>query len=185
MKNLIILFLSALILSCATAPQISDDAFISSRPDFEVRFHQSIVEKFIKSHRYQHWDGKTYQFSVDNREGIFIQILSFIQSRSGVEFFGPEQILTNMGCMVLDPVIIDGRQWIKFVDVFNNRYLFTGYFRFMDESSISIGRIYDCRHICEEEIKSFRKGATLIHGQRKLWDEAFAHTDQLFSIGSN
>jgi hypothetical protein len=34
-----------------------------------------------------------------------------------------------------------------------------------------------------EVIGSFRSGASLKYGQGKLWDEAFAHTDQLFSIG--
>jgi hypothetical protein len=183
MKNFIILLLTVFILSCATAPpQILDDGFKSSQPNFQVQFHQLIVEKSIKSRRYQHWDGKSYLFMVDNREGILIQISTFIQSRSGVYFYGPDQILTNMGRMVLDPVVINGRQWIKFVDVFNSRYLFTGYFRFMDRSSISVGRIYDAGAYAAE-IKSFRKGATLSHGQGKLWEEAFAHTDQLFSIG--
>jgi len=183
MKNFIILFLAVCILSCATAPQILNDRFISSRPNLQVQFHKPIVEKSEKSQRYQHGDLKSYHFRVNSREGILIQIYTYIASRSGYYFYGPEQMLTSMGCMVLDPVVIDGDQWIKFVDVFGDNFLFTGYFRFMNETSISVGRIYDCKHICAEEIESFRKGASLSYGQGKLWDEAFAHTDQLFSIG--
>jgi len=183
MKNFIILLIIVFILSCATAPQILDDRFVSSRPNLQVQFHKPIVEKSVKSQRYQHGDLKSYHFRVDSREGILIQIYTYIASRSGVYFYGPEQMLTSMGCMVLDPVVIDGDQWIKFVDVFGDNFLFTGYFRFMHETSISVGRIYDCKHICSEEIGSFRKAASQSYGQGKVYDEAFAHTDQLFSIG--
>jgi outer membrane protein OmpA-like peptidoglycan-associated protein len=184
MKNFIILLITVFILSCATAPpqQISDDGFISSRPNFQVQFHKSIVEKSVESRRTGGGNIKSYYFSVNNTEGIFIQILTVFQSTKLDYFYGPEKVLKNWGRMVLDPVIIDGHQWIKFVDVFNNKHLFTGYFRFMDQSFISVGRICNADAYAEE-IKSFRKSASSQYGQGKLWDEAFAHTDQLFSIG--
>ena len=182
MKNFIILFLTVFILSCSTAPQILNNRFISSRPNLQVQFHKPIIEKSEKSQRYQHGDLKSYHFRANRREGVLIQIYTYIASRSGVYFYGPEQMLTSMGCMVLDPVVIDGDQWIKFVDVFGNKFLFTGYFRFMNETGISVGRIYDAGSYAAE-IGSFRKGASLSYGQGKVYDEAFAHTDQLFSIG--
>ncbi|MCK5420241.1 MAG: DUF1566 domain-containing protein, partial [Desulfobacterales bacterium] len=183
MKNFIILLLSVFILSCATAPpQILDDGFISSRPNFQVQFHKPIVKKSVESQRIEGGDIKTYHFSVNNTESILIQIFSVLHSTRIDYFYGPERVLTNMGRMVLDPVVIDGRQWIKFVDVSNNNFLFTGYFRIMDKSFISVGRICNAGAY-EEEIGSFRKGTSLKYGQGKLWDEAFAHTDQLFSIG--
>jgi hypothetical protein len=52
----------------------------------------------------------------------------------------------------------------------------------MNETGISVGRIYDAGSYAAE-IGSFRKGASLSYGQGKVYDEAFAHTDQLFSIG--
>jgi hypothetical protein len=182
MKSFIILLLTVFILSCATAPQISDDGFISSQPNFQVQFHKLIVEKSVKSRRIQDGDIKIYHFSVNNTEGILIQILTVFQSTRFDYLYGPEKVLKNWGRMVLDPVVIDGRQWIRFVDVFNNKTLFTGYFRFMDQSFISVGRICNADAYAEE-IGSFRKGASLKYGQGKLWDEAFAHMNQLFSIG--
>ena len=185
MKNLIIIFLSVFILSCATPPQISDDAFISSRPNFKVQFHEPFIEKPVKSYRYQEGEAKIYEFEVDNRQSIFIEIDSHIPSRTGYFFYGPEKILASRGRMILDSVVIDDRQWTKFVYVFNKRYLVTGYFILTNETAISVGRIYDCKHKCEDEIKSFRKGMVLNPEQGKLWDEAFVSTDQLFSIGRN
>jgi hypothetical protein len=183
MKNFIILLLTVFILSCATtAPQISDDGFISSQPNFQVQFNKPIVEKSVKSRRIRDGEIKTYHFSVNNTEGILIRILTVFQSTRFDYIYGPEKILKNWGRMVLDPVVIDGRQWIKFVDVFNNKHLFTGYFRIMDQAFISVGRICSA-DAYTEEIGSFRKGASLQYGQVKLWDEAFAHTNQLFSIG--
>jgi len=182
MKSFIILLLTGFILSCATAPQISDDRFVSSRPNFQVQFNKPIIKKSVKSQRIQDGNIKTYLFWINNTEGILIQILSFFPGRTGVTFSGPEEALKGWGRMALDPVVIDGRQWIKFVDVFNNETLFTGYFRFMDQSYISVGRICNASAY-EEEIGSFRSGASLPYGQGKLWDKAFAHTDQLFSIG--
>jgi hypothetical protein len=182
MKNFIILLLTVFILSCATAPEISDDGFISSQPDFQVRFKKPIIKKSVNSQRIQDGNIKSYMFSVNNTEGILIQILSFFPGRTGATFSGLEDALKNWGRMVLDPVDIDGRQWIKFVAVFNNKALFTGYSRFMDQSYISVGRICNASAY-EEEIGSFRSGASLKYGQGKLWDKAFAHTDQLFSIG--
>jgi hypothetical protein len=183
MKNSIILLLTVFILSCATAPpQISDEGFISSRPNFQVQFHKPIIKKSVESRRIEEGDIKSYIFLVNNTEGILIQILTYIPSRTGVTFYGPEQVLTNWGRMVLDPVVIDDHQWIKFVDVFNNKALFTGYFRFMDRTFISVGRISNAGAYAEE-IGSFRKGVSINYGQGKLWDEAFAHTDQLFSLG--
>jgi hypothetical protein len=182
MKNSIILLLTVFILSCATAPQISDDGFISSQPNFQVQFNKPIIKKSVNSRRIQDGNIKSYMFSVNNTEGILIQILNYIPSRSGVTFSGPEAALKNWGRMALDPVVINGRQWIKFVAVFNNKTLFTGYFIFMDQSYISVGRICNASAYAEE-IGSFRKGKSLKYGQGKLWDEAFAHTDQLFSLG--
>jgi hypothetical protein len=74
MKNFIILLLTAFILSCTTAPQISDDRFLSSRPNLQVQYHKPIVEKSEKSQRYQHGDFKSYHFHVNSREGVLIQI---------------------------------------------------------------------------------------------------------------
>jgi tetratricopeptide (TPR) repeat protein len=183
MKNFTILLLTVFILSCATAPpQISDDGFVSSQPNFQVQFHKPIVGKFEKSERYQQIDAKIYLFMVNNTESIMIQIFTYIPSRSGFEFYGPEQVLTNMGYMVLDSVDIDGRQWIKYVDILDNNSLFTGYFRMIGRSFISVGRICET-DAYTEEISSFRKGTALSYEQGKLWNEAFAHTDQLFSIG--
>jgi hypothetical protein len=182
MKNFIILLLTIFILSCASAPQISDDGFISSQPNFQVQFHKSIIKKSVDTQRIQDGDIKTYIFSVNNTEGILIQILALFPNTRVDYYYGPERVLTNWGRMVLDPVVIDGRQWIKFVGVFNNKTLFTGYFIFMDQSYISVGRICNASAYAEA-IGSFRKGASLKYGQGKLWDEAFAHTDQLFSLG--
>jgi hypothetical protein len=182
MKNSIILLLAVFILSCATAPQISDDGFISSQPNFQVQFNKPIVKKSVDSRRIKDGNIKAYLFSVNNTEAILIQNLTFFRSPGTVDYYGAEQVLTRMGRMILDPVVIDGRQWIKFVDVFNNKALFTGYFRFMDQSYISVGRICNASAFAEE-IGSFREGASLNYGQGKLWDEAFAHTDQLFSLG--
>ena len=183
MKDFIILLLTVFILSCATAPpQISDDGFISSQPNFQVQFHKPIIKKSVESRRIEDGDLKAYIFSVNNTEGILIQILNVFLSPGAVEFYGSEHVLTNWGCMVLDPVVIDDRQWIKFVDVINNKVLFTGYFRIMDQSYISVGRICNASAYAEE-IGSFRKGVSLKYGQGKLWDESFARTDQLFSLG--
>ena len=182
MKNFIVLLIAVFILSCATAPQISDDGFISSRPNFQVQFHKPIVKKSVESQRIKGGDIKTYHFSVNNTENILIQIFTVFHSTRIDYIYGPERVLKNMGRMVLDPVVIDGRQWIKFVDVFNNEVLFTGYFRFMDQAFISVGGICNADAYAEE-IGSFRKGASLKYGQGKLWDKAFAHTDQLFSLG--
>ena len=184
MKSFIILLLTVFILSCTTAPQISDDGFVSSRPNFQVQFNKPIIKKSVESRRIKGGDIKTYIFSVNNTEGIIIQILTYFHSTRLDYFYGPEQVLTNLGRMILDPVVIDGRQWIKFVDVSsNNESLFTGYFRFMDQSFISVGRICYASAYAEE-VGSFRKGKSLQYGQGKLWDEAFAHTDQLLSLGN-
>jgi len=183
MKDFIILLLTVFILSCATAsPQISDEGFISSQPNFQVQFHKPIIKKSVESRRIEEGDIKAYIFSINNTEGILIQILTVFPNTRVDYYYGPEQVLTNWGRMVLDPVVIDDRQWIKFVDVFNNKALFTGYFIFMDQSFISVGRICNASAYAEE-IGSFRKGVSLKYGQGKLWDEAFAHTDQLFSLG--
>ena len=90
MKNFIILLLTVFILSCTTAPQISDDGFVSSRPDFQVQFNKPIIKKSVNSRRIQDGNIKSYMFSVNNTEGILIQILNYIPSRSGVTFSGPE-----------------------------------------------------------------------------------------------
>ena len=115
MIKLIIFSLTVFILSCATAPQtqILDDGFISSRPNFQVQFHKPIVEKSEKSRRVQRGDIKIYTFDVNYREGIVIAISTFIPDRSGFFLYGPKQVLTNWGRIALDPVVIDGRQWIK------------------------------------------------------------------------
>jgi hypothetical protein len=185
MKSLIILLLTAFILSCATAPppQISDDGFISSRPSFQVQFHKPIAKKFEESERYGQWDEKSYTFWVNNREGVVIQISKYIQSRGGIEFYGAEQVLTSMGRVALDSVVIDGRQWIKFVDVTKNKYLLTGYFRFVDNSFISVFRV--CREgAYAEEIEFIKSGTSVNYQQKKLLNEEFASTAQLFSIGA-
>jgi len=182
MKSFIILLLTIFILSCATAPQISDDGFISSQPNFQVQFNKPIIKKSVNSRRIEDGNIKIYHFSVNNTEGILIQILTYFPGRSAVTYSGLEEALKYWGRMVLDPVVIDGRQWIKFVAVFNNKHLFTGYSRFMDQSYISVGRICNASAY-EEAVGSFRGGASLQYGQGKLWDEAFAHTDQLFSLG--
>ena len=89
MKNFIILLLTVLIFSCATAPpQILDDGFISSQPNFQVQFHKPIVEKSVKSQRAQQVDINTYYFFVNNTEGILIEIQTYIASRSGFYFYG-------------------------------------------------------------------------------------------------
>ena len=181
MKNFIILLLTVFILSCSAAPQISDDGFISSQPNFQVQFKKPIIKKSVESQTIQGANEKSYLFLVNNTEGILIEILT-VFLRGGYYFPGPDDVLKNWGRMVLDPVVIDGRQWIKFVAVFNNKTLLTGYFRFMDQSYISVGRICDADAYAEV-IGSFRKGASLQYGQGKLWDEAFAHTDQLFTLG--
>ena len=184
MRNLVIFSLTVFILSCATPPppQILDDGFISSRPNFQVQFHKPVVEKFIESQRYRQWDIKIYTFWLNNSEGIVIQINSFIQSRSGVGFYGPEQTLTRMGRIALDSVVIDGRQWIKFVDVIKNDFLSTGYFRFMDNSFISVYRICGAGAYTGE-IKSIKSGTPVNDRQRRLLDEEFSKAEQLFSIG--
>jgi hypothetical protein len=182
MKNFIIFLLTIFILSCATAPpQISDDGFISSRPNLQVQFHKPIVKKSLESRRIAGGDIKAYQFWVNDTECILIEILTVFHSTRIDYIYGPEQVLINWGRMVLDPVVIDGRQWIKFIDVFNNEAVFTGYFRIMGQTFISVGRFCSASPYTEE-IGSFQKGK-LKSGQWKLWDEAFAHTDQLFSIG--
>ena len=181
MKNLIILLIVVFILSCVTAPQISDDGFISSQPSFQVQFKKPIVKKSVESQRIQDGNVKDYLFWVNNSEIILIQIAQFFLSDSAVDYGSPTEVLTLLGRTILDSVFIDGRQWIKFVDVGNNEALFTGYFRFMDQAYISVGRICSADAYAEE-IGSFRKGASSQYEQGKLWDEAFAHTDQLFSI---
>ena len=184
MKNLIILLLSVFILSCATAPpQISDDGFISSRPNFQVQFHKSFVKKSVDSERYRQWDIKTYWFWVNNREGVVIQISKHITTHSGGYYFlGPEAVLTNMGRIALDSVVIDGRQWIKFVEVSENKFLVTGYFRYVDESYISVFRVCSSGAYAKE-IEFIKSGTTVNYQQKKLLNEEFASTDQLFSIG--
>jgi hypothetical protein len=184
MKNFIILLLSVFILSCATAPpQISDNGFISSRPNFQVQFHKSFAKKSVDSERYRQWDIKTYWFWVNNREGVVIQISKHITTQSGGFYFlGPEAVLTNMGRIALDSVVIDGRQWIKFVDVSENEFLVTGYFRYVDESYISVFRICSSGAYAEE-IEFIKSGTPVNYQQKKLLNEEFASTAQLFSIG--
>jgi hypothetical protein len=91
MKYFIILLLTVFILSCATAaPQISDDGFISSQPNFQVQFNKPIIKKSVESRRIRDGNIKAYVFWVNNTEGILIQILTFFLSRSGVTYSGPE-----------------------------------------------------------------------------------------------
>jgi hypothetical protein len=185
MKNLIILLLTAFILSCATAPppQILDDGFISSRPSFQVQFHKPIVKKSVEPQRYRQWDIKTYTFWFNNREGVVIEIAKHITTQSGGYYFlGPEAVLTNMGRIALDSVVLDGRQWIKFVDVTKNEFLVTGYFRYVDESYISVFRVCSSGAYAKE-IEFIKSGTPVNYQQKKLLNEEFASTDQLFSIG--
>lgn len=184
MKNLVILLLTAFILSCATAPppQISDDGFISSRPNFQVQFHKPIIEKTVESRRIQHGDIKSYYFFINKREGLAIEILTYIPSRGGIEFYGAEQVLTNWGRIALDSVVIDGGQWLKFINVSENNFLFTGYFKIMDNYYISIGR-FCTAGVYAKEIDSIKSGTPLNHRQKKSLDEEFSKADQLFSIG--
>jgi hypothetical protein len=186
MKRLIIFSLSVFILSCATAPQteILDDRFISSRPYFQVQFHKPIVKRSEESQRIQRWNIKTYMFLVNNTEGVVIEIATFTPDRSGYFFYGPEQVLTDMGRIVLDSVGIDGRQWIKFVDVLENNFLVTGYFRLSvtDESFINVFRVCSSGSY-PEEIEFIKSGTPVNDRLRKSLNEEFIRADQLFSIG--
>lgn len=186
MIKLIIFSLTVFILSCATAPQtqILDDEFISSRPNFQVQFHKPIVEKSEKSRRVRGGNIKIYVFGVNNREGIVIEIATYFADRSGYFFYGPEQVLSEMGRTVLGSVVIDGSQWTKFVDVLENKFLVTGYFKFSarDESFISVYRICTSG-VYAEEIESVKSGTPLNNRQKKLLDEEFSIADELFSIG--
>ena len=72
MKSFIILLLTVFILSCATAPQISDDGFVSSQPNFQVQFNKPITKKSVESRRIQDGNIKSYIFLANNTEGILI-----------------------------------------------------------------------------------------------------------------
>ena len=96
MKNLMIFSLTVFILSCATPPQILDDRFISSQPNFQVQFHKPIVKKSVESQRIEGGDIKTYHFSVNNTESILIQIFTVLHSTRIDYFYGPERVLTNI-----------------------------------------------------------------------------------------
>lgn len=184
MKKLIIFSLTIFILSCATAPptQILDDGFISSRPNFQVQFHKPIVDKYEESQRVHRGNTEIYVFGVNNREGIVIEIATFIPDRGGFNFYGPVQVLTNWNRIALDPVVIDGRQWIKFVDLSKNKNLVTGYFRLIDKSFISVCRLCIAGAYAKE-IESVKSGTPLNDRQKKLLDEEFSKADELFSIG--
>lgn len=184
MKNLIVLLLSVLILSCATPPQILDDAFISSRPNLKVQFKKPIVEKWEKSQRVQKGDSKSYYFAVDRWEGILIQIYTYIPDRSGYGFYGPTENLTNMGRIPLDPIVIDGRQWIKFAAVSDKQYLYVGYFIQLDHYFISVGRI-SSSDAYTQTLLSVKRGSQLNDNERKILNETFEFADQLFTIGRN
>jgi hypothetical protein len=182
MKYLKFLLLPVFILSCATPPQISDDGFISSQPNFQVQFKKPIVGKYEKYQRVMQGEVNTYWFFVNKWEGILIEIVTYIPSRSGFEFYGPEQVLTNWGRMDLGPVTIDGRQWIKFADTKNNKFLFAGYFIMMDYHWISVGRISNS-DAYTKRLQSVKSGAPLSNEEMKILAEVFEYTDQLFSIG--
>lgn len=186
MKKLIIFSLTVFIFSCATAPQtqILDDGFISSRPNFQVQFHKSIAEKSEESKRIQRWKINTYMFLVNSSEGIVIEIATYIPDRGGYHFYSPIQVLTEMGRTVLDSVIIDGRQWTKFVDVLENNFLVIGYFRLsdIDESFISVFRVCSSGAYAEE-IESIKIGTPVNDRLKKTLDEEFIRANQVFSIG--
>ena len=184
MKNLIIIFLSVFILSCATPPQISDDAFISSQPNFKVQFKKPVVKKWEKSNRIRNGDLKRYYFSVNRWEGILIHIYTHIPDRSGWGFHGLTELLTNMGRIPLDPLIIDGHQWIKFVDLSDTKYLYIGYFMQIDNYLISVGRISNS-DAYTEALLSVKRGSQITDKEKKLLDEFFERTGQLFTIGRN
>ncbi len=186
MKKLIIFSLIVFILSCATAPQtqILDDGFISSRPNFEVQFYKPIEKKSEESQRIQRWNIKKYMFLVNSREGIMIEIATYVPDRPGYHFYSPLQVLTEMGLIALDSVVIDGREWIKYVDVLENNFLITGYFRLSatDESFINVFRVCSSGTYAEE-IEYIKSGTPLNDRQRKSLDEEFSKADELFSIG--
>ena len=66
--------------------------------------------------------------------------------------------------------------------VSENEYLVTGYFRYVDESYISVFRVCSSGTYAKE-IESIKSGTQVNDRQRKSLEEEFSEAEQLFSIG--
>jgi hypothetical protein len=87
-----------------------------------------------------------------------------------------------MGGLPLDPITINNKTWVKFVQLNQKGYAALGYFTRMSDNLISVYSLIKAEQY-KDDLENFAKTRVLSEQLKRLINQTFDDIEELFVIG--
>jgi len=172
-----------LLLGCAgTQPQTTfmDNTFTSDLPKLKVRVLKNVSKQKEESKQGQGFRMTRHSYLTDSGEIAGITIWRFVLDSNTEWRSSNEQLVRQTGAIPLDPIAINNKTWVKFVQL-QKEYAAFGYFTRMDDNLVAVFSLIKAEQY-KDDIESFAKTRVLSEQLIRLITKTFDGIEGLFVI---
>ena len=173
-----------LLLGCAgMQPQTTfeDNTFTSDLPKLKVRILKNVSRQNEKSQQRSGYKYTSHFYTTGPDEVVGITIWRFGHNSNKEWRSSNEQLVRQIGGLPLDPITINNKTWVKFVQL-QKEYILFGYFTRMDDNLVTVYSLIKAEQY-KDDIESFAKTRVLSEQLKRLINQTFDDIEELFVIG--
>lgn len=159
-----------------------NNTFSCDFPKLKVQILNNVVRQTEKSTPGQGYRRTIHSYRTGSDQFVGITIWRFGHDSNKEWRSSNEQLLRQIGGIPLDPIAINNKTWVKFVQLTQKGYAAFGYFTRMDNNLVAAYSLIKVEQY-KDDIESFAKTRVLSEQLKRLIDKTFSDIEKLFVIG--
>ena len=164
------------------ATTFEDNTFSCDFPKLKVRILKNVSNQKEESKQGSGFRKTIHSYITESGEIVGITIWRVAHDSNREWRSSDEQLVRQIGALPLDPITINNKTWVKFVQFIQKEYVTFGYFKRMEYNLVAVYSLIKADQY-KDDLESFSKTTVLSEKLKRFISQAFDDIEELFVIG--